>query len=52
MDLRFSTLAELRTALDTGMVSAQELAQDYLDALQADRLGAALALDPERTQAQ
>ena len=52
MDLRFSTLSELRTALDAGMVSAQELAQDYLDALEADRLGVALALDPDRTQEQ
>jgi aspartyl-tRNA(Asn)/glutamyl-tRNA(Gln) amidotransferase subunit A len=52
MDLRFSTLAELRTALDAGMVSAEELAQDYLDALQADRLGVALAMDPDRTRAQ
>jgi aspartyl-tRNA(Asn)/glutamyl-tRNA(Gln) amidotransferase subunit A len=34
------------------MVSVEELAQDYLEALQADGLGAALALDPDRTRVQ
>jgi aspartyl-tRNA(Asn)/glutamyl-tRNA(Gln) amidotransferase subunit A len=49
MDLRFSELVELRRALDSGMVSAEELAQDYLDVLQDEPYGAALAIDAERT---
>lgn len=52
MDLRFSELHELRRALDSGMVSVEELAQDYLDALAAEPYGAALAIDPDLTLAQ
>ncbi|MFZ9734937.1 MAG: Asp-tRNA(Asn)/Glu-tRNA(Gln) amidotransferase subunit GatA [Burkholderiaceae bacterium] len=50
--MRFSELHELRRALDSGMVSAEELAQDYLDALAAESYGAALAIDPDRSLAQ
>lgn len=57
MDLLHADLASLRRALDSGMVSAVELAQDHLDAIAADAkaspsLGAVLATDPEVTQAQ
>ena len=52
MDLRFSDLAGLRTALDSGMVSAVELAQDYLEAIAKDQHGAVLAVNPEASLAQ
>ncbi|MGA0908805.1 MAG: Asp-tRNA(Asn)/Glu-tRNA(Gln) amidotransferase subunit GatA [Burkholderiaceae bacterium] len=52
MDLRFSDLAGLRKALDTGMVSAVELAQDYLEAIAKDQHGAVLAVNPEASLAQ
>ncbi|MGA0864741.1 MAG: Asp-tRNA(Asn)/Glu-tRNA(Gln) amidotransferase subunit GatA [Burkholderiaceae bacterium] len=52
MDLRFSDLAGLRKALDSGMVSAVELAQDYLEAIAKDQHGAVLAVNPEASLAQ
>ena len=52
MDLRFSDLAGLRKALDSGMVSAVELAQDYLDAIAKDQHGAVLAVNAEASLAQ
>jgi aspartyl-tRNA(Asn)/glutamyl-tRNA(Gln) amidotransferase subunit A len=52
MDLRFSDLAGLREALDSGMVSAVELTQDYLDAIAQDQHGAVLAVNPEASLAQ
>lgn len=52
MDLRYSDLAGLRQALDSGMVSAEELAQDYLAAISRDTHGAMLAVNPEVTLAQ
>ncbi len=52
MDIRFSDLAELRRALDCGMLSAEELAQDYLDVLHDEPYGAVLSIDPERTLTQ
>lgn len=52
MDIRFSDLAGLRRALDSGMVSAVELAEDFLKALDQSTLGAALAVLPELTLSQ
>jgi len=52
MEFRFSELTELRRALDSGMVSAEELAQDYLRVLEHEPYGAALAVDVDRTLAQ
>lgn len=52
MEFRFSPLSELRRALDSGMVSVEELAQDYLAALQKETLGASLSVIPELTLAQ
>lgn len=52
MDLRFSDLAGLTKALEVGMVSPVELAQDYLQALRERPLGAVISVDPEVTLAQ
>jgi aspartyl-tRNA(Asn)/glutamyl-tRNA(Gln) amidotransferase subunit A len=52
MDLRFSDLAGLRKALDSGMVSAVELTQDYLDAIAKDQHGAVLAVNAEASLVQ
>ncbi len=52
MEFRFSPLSELRRALDSGMVSAEELAQDYLAALEKETLGACLSILPELTLSQ
>lgn len=52
MDLRFSDLAGLRKALDSGMVSAVELTQDYLQAIAKDRHGAVLAVNEQASLAQ
>jgi len=52
MDLRFSDLAGLRKALDSGMVSAVELTQDYLEAIAKDQHGAVLAVNEQASLAQ
>ncbi len=52
MEFRFSPLSELRRALDSGMVSVEELAQDYLAALEKETLGACLSILPELTLSQ
>lgn len=52
MDLRFSDLAGLRKALDSGMVSAVELIQDYLEAIAKDQHGAVLAVNEQASLAQ
>ena len=52
MDLRFSDLSGLSNALEVGMVSPVELAQDFLQAMQQSPLGAVISLDPEVTLAQ
>ena len=49
MEFRFSPLSELRRALDSGMVSVEELAQDYLAALKDEPFGASLSVVPELT---
>ena len=47
MDLRFSDLAGLRKALDSGMVSAVELARITWRRLPKTSMGAVLAVNPE-----
>lgn len=49
---RFASLGALRHALASREIGAVELAQHYLQALHADSLGAALALNDEETLAQ
>ena len=49
MELRFSDLAGLSKALEVGMVSPVELAQDYLQAIAQSSLGAVLAVDADQT---
>ncbi|MDA0846965.1 MAG: amidase, partial [Proteobacteria bacterium] len=56
MDLLYADLASLRRALDAGMVSAVELAQDHLRAIDRDAamslgLGAVLSTDSDVTMA-
>jgi aspartyl-tRNA(Asn)/glutamyl-tRNA(Gln) amidotransferase subunit A len=52
MKTQYSTIAELRTALDTKQVSATELAQAALKAAQTNTHNAFLDIQPEHTLAQ